>query len=267
MRRLLLHTLDLTGRTFDRLSRACLYASAALTPLSALKSAVALSWSGFYVDAERIASGLLPWERAFAATHVRDGDRLLIVGCGSGRDILPFLERGCQVVGVDPAAPAIAAAMRALAARGLAADLRLGFFEDVALTGPFDVVWLSWFMYGYVPDRRRRVAFLRKAGSLLAPGGRIVMSVEDTSGPRQHRVWHVGRVLGRLVGADWEVAAGDDLARIPGTTSLRYRHLFGAGEVEAEAAEAGLRVLARQSEVTMLVLHNFPPVPSATGDR
>jgi SAM-dependent methyltransferase len=267
MRHLLLRLLDVSGRTFDRLSRTCIYASAALTPVADLRSAVARSWRGFYVDDARIASGLMPWEQGFADTWVNDGDRLLVVGCGSGRDVLPFVTRGCQVVGIDPAAPAVAAAARALAARGLHADLRVGFFEDVTLAGPFDAVWLSWFMYGYVPDRRRRVALLRQASSLLAPGGRIVMSVEDPTEARVHRLWRIGRILGRLTGADWEIASGDDLARIPGTTGLNYRHLFAPGEVEAEVADAGLRIVARQTDLTMLVLQNFPSIPAEACDR
>jgi SAM-dependent methyltransferase len=267
MRHLLLHLLDWSGRAFERLSRTCIYASAALTPVADLRSAVALSWSGFYADDARITSGLMAWELGFADTWVNDGDRLLIVGCGSGRDVLPFVTRGCQVVGVDPAAPAVAAAARALAARGLHADLHVGFFEDVTLAGPFDAVWLSWFMYGYVPDRRRRVALLRKAASLVTPHGRIVMSVEDPTGPRQHRLWRVGRALGRLSGADWEIVPGDDLTRIPGTTRLNYRHLFAPGEVEAEVADAGLRIVARQTDVTMLVLQNFPSVPAGACGR
>src|SRR5262249_24082636 len=85
----------------------------------------------------------------------------------------------------EPARRAIATAQRHLAERGLSAEIVEGFFEDVPLTGRFDVILFSYCCYSFIPGSGRRIAALRKAADHLAPSGRIVISyLTERSGPR-----------------------------------------------------------------------------------
>jgi SAM-dependent methyltransferase len=260
VRRFVLLTLDRVGQVFERLSRACLYFSAALSTLSDLRDGTEAAWNDFLIDDDQIASGWMRWEQLAAdAIGLREGMRVLVVGCGSGRDIIPFLHKGCAVTGVDPAPVAIAAARRALASRGLEATLINGFFEDCQLDGRYDVVWFSWFAYSYIPGEVRRIDALLKARRLLQPTGHIVVSL--TRYPPRSRLTAVAVRLSRLRRADWAMSEGDVFTRIPGSRHLRYEHFFQPDEADREVHAAGLHTTASFEAHTVLVLE---PIDRAT---
>jgi SAM-dependent methyltransferase len=252
VRRLLLATLHHVGLFVDRVARACVYCSAGLSRLDDLKAGTAAAWNDFLIEDREIAGGWMPWEQSIAERVLCVGARILVVGCGSGRDVIPFLERGCVVTGIDPARRAVEAARRALSHRRLDATLIVGFFEDVELDGRFDAIWFSWFAYSYIPDRRRRVAALRKAAALLTPGGEIVISI--LRHPPDSRLLHVAQVVGRMTGSDWAIDAGDVFTRVAGSRGLRYEHFFPPGDVEDEIASAGLKIVNSSENQTVLVL-------------
>lgn len=252
MRQLLLIALHYVGRVADRVARASVYCAAGLSRLRDLQAGTAAAWNDFLADDEGIAGGWMHWEQSIAEGIARAGVRVLIVGCGSGRDVIPFVERGCTVTGIDPAPKAVDAARRALAARHLESTLIVGFFEDVTLDAQFDLVWFSWFAYSYIPDTRRRVAALRKAAALLAPGGQIVISA--LRHPPRSRLLRVAQSIGRLTGSDWTIAEGDVFTPVAASRHLRYEHFFTTGEVEGEIASAQLRVVSSAESRTVLVL-------------
>ena len=59
------------------------------------------------------------------------GETLLDIGCGTGKSLLPFFEKGLQVTGLDPSPYMIDLAKKKLGNR---VDLHRGFAEDL----PFD---------------------------------------------------------------------------------------------------------------------------------
>lgn len=148
--------LYLCERVLEGAARFCLYTRVALTPLPQLRQGFSEAWNDFLPDQRDIGSGLAAWEQPIADRYVKPHDWMLVIGCGSGRDLVWFVERGCVVAGVDQAPRALARAADYLKARSLGATLNCAFFEDWACSEVFDVVWFSWFVYGYVPDSRRR---------------------------------------------------------------------------------------------------------------
>ncbi len=60
-----------------------------------------------------------------------DGDSLLDIGCGTGASLLPFLDRGLQITGIDPSQYMLDIAFKKVGHR---VDLHRGFAEDL----PFD---------------------------------------------------------------------------------------------------------------------------------
>jgi SAM-dependent methyltransferase len=253
VRRHALRALASLARLADRASRFATFLAAAITPLPALRQGTTVTWNTFSVEDYSIDAGFLRWEEYLAERYLPPGTRVLIVGCGTGRDTIPMVRRGCTVVGIDPAAAAVEVGRRALRERGLEADLRVGFFEDSTSTWTpeFDVVWFSWFAYSYIPGRRQRRRALSAALTALKPGGLIIISTFDRF---ESRLSAMLPTLGRVLGNDWGVAAGDSLTFLTGSPLLRYQHHFTEAERIEEFSILGLRPITILEGETVHVL-------------
>ncbi|MFI5214186.1 MAG: class I SAM-dependent methyltransferase, partial [Gemmatimonadales bacterium] len=184
------------------------FLAASSMSIHSFRDEVVRGFGDFYLSDREILDGLMPWERKLYG-HIKPGERVLLVGCGSGRDLLPLLEQGCEVVGVEPAARPLARAQEVISQRRLTARLVGGYFEDVDLSGAFDVISFSYFCYSYIPVRRRRIEALRKARRHLAAGGRVFVSYVDEPRRGRGRAVRIARVCGALVRSDWRLEAGD----------------------------------------------------------
>jgi SAM-dependent methyltransferase len=209
--------------------------------LAEVKDGIRQSWEGFHSREEDIATGLMDWERDLVARFIRPGDAVLIVGAGSGRDVIPLVERQCLVTGVEPASVPLSIARKVLRARQLSATLIEGFFEDVPVPGRFDVVMFSYYSYSYVPESRRRVAALRKAAACLTDGGRVLISYPPLPGPHPFLI-RVARAAAAVCRSDWRLEPGDHVT-IHSSAFRGYTHAFREGEIAREAKDAGLEVV------------------------
>ena len=142
-----------------------LYIEAGTRPVSAMHAATCDTWKDFNADAASVAAGWMPWERRLVGEFVAASDRVLLIGSGTGRDLIPFAEMGCRVTGIEPVPKAVEVAKRALAERQLEATVIVGFVEDVPLDGEFDVIMFSYHCYSYMFDSSRRVELLRKTAA------------------------------------------------------------------------------------------------------
>ena len=239
------------GHAIERTGRATIWLATAFTSLEQLRRGEMRRWSGFHATDREVDSGLMDWEAALADEYVPSGSRVLVVGCGTGRDVVALARRGCRVAGVDPVSSAVAFARRTLTSLRLEAELLVGFVEDHRWPPHFDVVWFSWFSYSYIPSPSRTQA-LQRATDALAPGGRIILTAYRY--PPTERLSVVGRAVGRWMRNDWHVTPGDDVAVIPGTGYLSYQHLFPEGALEDECRRAGLEVIHAADRDSILVL-------------
>lgn len=109
--------------------------------------------------------------------QARRGERILDVGCGNGRDLLPLLEAGCVCTGIDCSPEMIAEARRRLPpactsrCELLVADATRLPFAD----GAFDAVFSSE-VIEHIPDWRAAVTEMAR---VLAPGGRLVITTPN----------------------------------------------------------------------------------------
>jgi ubiquinone/menaquinone biosynthesis C-methylase UbiE len=105
--------------------------------------------------------------------QITAGDTLVDVACGAGGPGLwAAQETGASLIGVDPAAPGLAAA-RARATRvGLdgRAEFRLGSFERTGLDDATADAVITIEAFQYAPAKR---AALEEFGRILKPGGRV----------------------------------------------------------------------------------------------
>lgn len=231
-----------------RIARLWGYVAAGLRSLADLKRGIRHHWQGFFDNDADILSGLMPWEIALFDRFIPRGSDVLLVGSGSGRDALALAGRGCRVTGVEPAGDAVRIAERALASRGLAATFIEGFFEDTPVSGRFDAVMFSFHAYAYVPESTRRIDVLKKAASLLTPGGHVLVThPANMERPHGIYIW-LGRVAGAVAGTDWRIEPGDLVALgVEHPSAINFVHAFANGEVEREAAAAGLRTVFRHA--------------------
>lgn len=241
--RLLLHG----GRMADRATRATTYLAAGTRRLEEMHADHTRTWDRFYQGDTAQETRLLPWEEVYLGRFVTGGAKVLLIGCGSGRDLVALVERGCEVTGIDPSGEALRIAERLLSARRRSAKLICGFFESTAVPHPCDVVIFSYYCYAAIPMTSRRVAALKKAAAHLNPGGHVIVSHAAGVRPPRSILVRAGRFAGALTRSDWRIEAGDLLSvdsreRPP---SLSFTHVFEPGELEREAAAANLRVVLR----------------------
>jgi SAM-dependent methyltransferase len=105
---------------------------------------------------------------ALALAHGLDGRRLLDVACGSGKSLLPLLDRGYDATGCD-----VSPGMLALAGPKLAGRARLVEADMRALPelGSFDLVTCIDEPLNYLLEPADLLAAFRSAARSLRPGG------------------------------------------------------------------------------------------------
>jgi SAM-dependent methyltransferase len=124
---------------------------------------------------ERYRSDDTPWEKGAAhpalvewlETNAISG-RILVPGCGLGHDVRAIAGAGAEVVGLDIAPFAIAAA-EAYPLRGKEAYILGDLFDPGAVQGRFDWVFEHTFFCAIRPERRGD--YVRRVTALLKPGG------------------------------------------------------------------------------------------------
>lgn len=109
------------------------------------------------------------YEVMIAAAGLGAGDRLLEIGCASGKATLPLARRGFRITCVEPGS-ALAAEARHNLASFPEIDIVQSTFEDVDPSGhdPFDLVFAATAWHWLDPAVR-----YRRTWELLRPGGHV----------------------------------------------------------------------------------------------
>jgi ubiquinone biosynthesis O-methyltransferase len=118
----------------------------------------------------RLLNNMVPPRLAYFAPIVGDwrGKSVLDLGCGGGFMAEPLARQGAHVIGVDPSAPAVAAAKRHAEQSGLSIDYRVGTGEHLPVAdGAVDIV-LCVDVLEHVRDLDAVIGEIRR---VLKPGG------------------------------------------------------------------------------------------------
>ena len=232
------------ARALERAGHASMHLAAGTLRLEELRRAIANAWEDFGRSEDAILSGLMPWERTLYDRFLKLEDRILVVGCGSGRDLIALLKLGYRAEGLDVAPSAIALARKMLDREGLHAELSMEAIEAAVLAGSFDAFIFSWFSYGYIPQADTRIGVLRKVKAHLNPGGRVLLSYVLAGRPPRSLPIGLTRLVARLTRSDWQPEPGDVIGPAAGARQvIHYQHEFSEGELETEARAAGLTVV------------------------
>ena len=117
-------------------------------------------------------------ELAFYLSYARAGDKILEPMCGSGRFLIPFMERGFDITGIDLSEEMLSALYRKTPqAHAFKGDI-LEFSSDVL----YDYIFISSGSFSLFTDAETADGVLVKLRSLLAPGGKMVIAAESMAG-------------------------------------------------------------------------------------
>jgi SAM-dependent methyltransferase len=125
------------------------------------------------------------FDLGFWESTVRDvaPRRMLELACGTGRLTLPLARMGVaeEIVALDSSAPFVERLRERLAVEPEAVRNAVrvveGDMRAPAVDGTFDLVAIPFNSLAYLIAREDRVACLRSAHALLAPGGRFVFDI------------------------------------------------------------------------------------------
>lgn len=231
------------AHVFERAAHAAIYAAAGLLRQDDFTAASRVLWCNYGMLVQDVDCGLEVWERRMYGAVLEPGDRILLVACGAGRDLLALCELGYDLTGLDPTPELVRLARRHIARRGFRATVQEGFVETTELDGRFDVIVLSGNCYSFVSTAAARVSTLERIKSHLTARARVVITYSGAVRPPPRSI-NITRAVSRLTGADWRPESGDAFSRDFLTHRLlRYEHMFLPGEVARECERAGLRVV------------------------
>jgi len=110
--------------------------------------------------------------------HVRDGPRVLDIGCGQGTQAIRMARRGCSVTGVDPSEQLLARCAADAEVAGVAVDVHLGYLQDLdAVLGDrtFEVVCA----HGVLMYLNDPMLALDRLGDRVAAGGLLSVTFRN----------------------------------------------------------------------------------------
>ena len=222
---------------------ACLYLGAGLLTLRELRAASVVRWEKYGDDESTVEAGLEDWEAQVYSEVLQPSDRTLLVGCGTGRDLIELVKRGCDVTGLEQS-PALADRARTHVRKlGLRAAVVAEPVESYVPDTAYDAVVFSLYMYSYIVGAASRIAVLTRARECLSPRGHIILSYAAIQ--PQSPFWIVlARIGSACSGSDWRPRRED---RLYGSASqpevITLEHQFSPEEIVRECRAAGLRVI------------------------
>jgi SAM-dependent methyltransferase len=196
-------------------------------------------------DQSLAGSTLFAVDQPFAEQYFDRPGRLLDLGCGTGRLLIPFAQRNYWVLGVDLSEEMLKQAGERAAQHGVVVHcLKANLVELEGLRNQaFDYAACLFSTLGMIqgPELRQRV--IDHAYRLLRPGGRFVMHVHNRWfnfwDPRGRR-WLIGDLMRSLLK---RTGAGDRLMPVHQGIAGLTLHLFTRREAKRMLHRAGFRLL------------------------
>lgn len=181
---------------------------------------------------------LFQFDEGVLLRHFTEPGRLVDLGCGTGRLLMPFARRGFQCVAVDLSLPMLVVVGEKAHRAGLAVDrVQANFVElDCLADNSVDYCIIMFSTLGMIRGAENRARVLAHARRIVRPGGMFVAHVHNRwfhLYDPQGRRWLLEGLLRRLRGSALE--PGDkvfEYRRIPNMllhsfTRREFRQLLG----------------------------------------
>jgi len=233
------------GDACFRCGNACGSLAAGLLRRDDLRAASRLQWQDYSASDDEVDAGLTLFEKRLFARWLRPKDRVLLIGCGAGRDLVGLCRLGYAVTGLEPVPELVERSRHNIERHGLTASV-VGGFAETAPQDRYDAVIWSSFSYSLVHPSNTRVETLLRLAACLPPEGRMLLGY-ITFRSQNRLSTMLARFTGRLASADWMPEQGDAFTAIPLVPGLlRFEHTFRRTEIENECAAAGLRIVGEE---------------------
>lgn len=164
--------------------------------------------------------------------------------CGSGRFLIPLMEAGIDIDGLDASSEMLAACCQKTASKRLQPRLYQQFLHELKLERRYKLVLIPAGSFGLITDLEQVHGSLKRLFDVLEPGGKLVLSVDLISQTKSESSgsWG-GRWLKRPDGAlmllSW-LPTYNAQAQI-GKSLLRYEVFQDGKLLETELEEFDLR--------------------------
>jgi SAM-dependent methyltransferase len=191
-----------------------------------------------YLDDENITSGLYDWEWYIIDNYLHEGEFVVLVGAGCGREVYCMLQRGLRVSAFE-CTPQMVEYAKAFFAKE---NIEVSFEQLPANTVPdktCDTFWLGWGVYTHMMGAANRIEFLKSVAEKLNPQGKIVISFwfENRNPERVDYIEKVNRKINKRI-----IEKGESFR------SIFWGKYYSESQIRQEAAAAGLNVLYFGSE-------------------
>lgn len=173
-------------------------------------------------------------------------NRILDLGCGTGRTAIPLAARGYSVVGIDLSEPMLRVLVDKAAAAGVTDRIGVVRANLVQLDGLGDQVAghaiCMFSTLGMIRGRRNRQAMIGHVARVVRPGGRLVVHVHHRWSALRER-----RGARRLAGSWFRSLANGDHEFGDATYAYRgledmFMHRFGRRELTSDLRQGGWKV-------------------------
>jgi ubiquinone/menaquinone biosynthesis C-methylase UbiE len=203
-------------------------------------SAIANHYDKCFADSE-----LFRFDSQFLAKHIKSGEKVLDLGCGTGRHICLLSSKNCNITGVDMSSDMLRIAKQKIIEKNLQcnliqADIRNLPFSDHC---KFDCVLLMFSTLGLIPGNSARLSIIKNIKPLLKEHGRIYLHLHNFK-YHKHKMMHLSRgILNRLKGMSKSgFEPGDHIVKnYRGILDLRI-HSFTIDEIKSIADSAGYKL-------------------------
>lgn len=145
----------------------------------------------------RLLNNMVPPRLAYFTPIVGDwrGKSVLDLGCGGGFMAEPLARQGARVIGVDPSAPAIAAAQRHAEENGLSIDYRVGTGEHLPVDDSSVDIVVCVDVLEHVRDLDAVIGEIRR---VLKPGGLFLFDTINRTWLSKLVIVTLGEIVLRL---------------------------------------------------------------------
>lgn len=195
------------------------------------------------------------------------GGPILEPMCGSGRFLLPLLERGYTVTGFDPSPHMLSVCRKKCLEKGYAPELLETTFALAPLTGAFQMILIPAGSLGLLTDPHQLDHALHIVRKHLGTGGRFAFDIETPEAVSESQGTWTGRWLTRADGSKLlinSVTRYDPSTRVE-TSLCRYElwqgnaitkveveefrlHIFASGEMDGLLERHGFRIICRHPQ-------------------
>jgi SAM-dependent methyltransferase len=121
----------------------------------------------------------------------RAGGPILEAMCGSGRFLVPMLERGFDVDGVDASPHMLGACREKCAARGLNPRLREQLLHELDLPRKYPLVFIAAGSFNLITDLNQVRESLRRIRNVMLPDAKLVLETGQHK-PKESSSWPWG---------------------------------------------------------------------------